>query len=190
MGEHEQQTDAGGHGDVESDLAAEKRENGRAQCAGPEAAGHQGTPERADTAKDGILQEENGTSAIELCEVQQGEAKDQQNTAEAGDNATHNKSVEFGANDRHTPVVLLVDELSLGLAPLVFERLLLAVRAAADRGAAILLVEQHIRQALEVADRAYVLSRGQVALEGPGQEMLGRIDEIEQTYLAVAELEK
>lgn len=88
------------------------------------------------------------------------------------------------------PVVLLVDELSLGLAPLVFERLLLAVRAAADRGAAILLVEQHIRQALEVADRAYVLSRGQVALEGPGQEMLGRIDEIEQTYLAVAELEK
>jgi branched-chain amino acid transport system ATP-binding protein len=88
------------------------------------------------------------------------------------------------------PVVLLVDELSLGLAPLVFERLLLAVRVAADRGTAVLLVEQHIRQALHAADRAYVLNRGEIALEGPAEEMLGRIDEIEQTYLAVAELEK
>ena len=88
------------------------------------------------------------------------------------------------------PVVLLVDELSLGLAPLVFQRLLLAVREAADRGAAILLVEQHIRQALNVADRAYVLSRGQVAIEGPAPELLGRIDEIEKTYLATAEFDR
>jgi branched-chain amino acid transport system ATP-binding protein len=87
------------------------------------------------------------------------------------------------------PDVLLVDELSLGLAPLIFARLLSAVREAADRGAGILLVEQHIRQALEVADHAYVISRGQIALQGTGSEMLGRIDEIEQTYLATAEFE-
>jgi branched-chain amino acid transport system ATP-binding protein len=87
------------------------------------------------------------------------------------------------------PSVLLIDELSLGLAPLVFERLLVSVRAAADRGTGILLVEQHVRQALEMADRAYVLNRGKVALSGTAAEMMERIDEIESTYLANAELE-
>jgi branched-chain amino acid transport system ATP-binding protein len=85
------------------------------------------------------------------------------------------------------PVVLLADELSLGLAPLVVERLLTAVRAAADRGAAVLLVEQQVRNALQVADRAYVLSGGRVALEGSTAELRGRLDEIEQTYLAAGE---
>jgi branched-chain amino acid transport system ATP-binding protein len=87
------------------------------------------------------------------------------------------------------PDLLLIDELSLGLAPLVFERLLTAVRQAADAGAAVVLVEQHIRQALAVADRAYVLNRGRVALSGTGAELAERIDEIEQTYLATASLE-
>jgi branched-chain amino acid transport system ATP-binding protein len=86
------------------------------------------------------------------------------------------------------PVVLLADELSLGLAPLIFERLLHAIRAAADRGIGVLLVEQHVRDALEVADRAYVLHRGSVALTGTASELLGRIDEIERTYLASSEL--
>jgi branched-chain amino acid transport system ATP-binding protein len=85
------------------------------------------------------------------------------------------------------PVVLLADELSLGLAPLIVERLLAAVRAAADRGTAVLLVEQHVRNALEVADRAYVLSGGSVALDGPTSELRARIGEIEQTYLAAGE---
>ncbi|MCW2621488.1 MAG: putative high-affinity branched-chain amino acid transport protein superfamily, atp bind [Frankiales bacterium] len=87
------------------------------------------------------------------------------------------------------PKVLLADELSLGLAPLVLERLLLEVRAAADRGSAVLLVEQHVRDALEVAYRAYVLSHGRVVLEGDAKALRGRIGEIEQTYLAGAELE-
>jgi branched-chain amino acid transport system ATP-binding protein len=86
------------------------------------------------------------------------------------------------------PQVLLADELSLGLAPLVLERLLLAVRAAADHGGAVLLVEQHVRDALEVADRAYVLSHGRVVLEGDAKDLKGRISEIEQTYLAGSEL--
>jgi branched-chain amino acid transport system ATP-binding protein len=86
------------------------------------------------------------------------------------------------------PTVLLADELSLGLAPLVLERLLRAVRAAADRGGAILLVEQHVRYALEVADRAYVLSHGRVVLQGTASDLMGRIGEIEQTYLANSEL--
>ena len=81
------------------------------------------------------------------------------------------------------PAVLLADELSLGLAPLVCERLLIAVRAAADAGAGVLLVEQRVRDALEFADRAYVLSNGRVVISGPASEIAGRIDEIERTYL-------
>lgn len=86
------------------------------------------------------------------------------------------------------PAILLADELSLGLAPLICERLLAAVRSAADGGAGVLLVEQRIRDALEVADRAYVISNGQVALSGSASEIAGRMEEIESTYLASSEL--
>ena len=66
------------------------------------------------------------------------------------------------------PKVLLADELSLGLAPLVVTRLLATLRAAADeRGVGILLVEQHVRQALAIADRVYVMDRGTITLSGP-----------------------
>jgi branched-chain amino acid transport system ATP-binding protein len=68
------------------------------------------------------------------------------------------------------------------------ERLLLAVRAAADRGAGVLLVEQQVRNALEVADRAYILSGGRVVLHGSSAELEGRLDEIERSYLAASEL--
>jgi branched-chain amino acid transport system ATP-binding protein len=87
------------------------------------------------------------------------------------------------------PKVLLADELSLGLAPLILDRLLLAVRAAADRGTGVLLVEQHVRDALDVADRAYVISHGKVALQGDAKDLKERIGEIEHTYLAAADLE-
>jgi branched-chain amino acid transport system ATP-binding protein len=81
------------------------------------------------------------------------------------------------------PAVLLADELSLGLAPLVCERLLIALRAAADAGTGVLLVEQRVRDALEFADRASVLSNGSVVLSGTAAEIAGRMDEIERTYL-------
>jgi branched-chain amino acid transport system ATP-binding protein len=82
-----------------------------------------------------------------------------------------------------SPDVLLADELSLGLAPLLVARLLEAVREAAARGIGVLLVEQHAQQALSVADRVYVLQRGRVALEGRAADIRGRLDELEQTYL-------
>lgn len=83
------------------------------------------------------------------------------------------------------PRILLADELSMGLAPLIVRRLLDAVRAAADeRGTAVLLVEQHVRKALEYADRIYVIRRGRIELNGSAAEMRGRVDEIEATYLA------
>jgi branched-chain amino acid transport system ATP-binding protein len=82
------------------------------------------------------------------------------------------------------PDVLLADELSLGLAPLVVSRLLAAIRAAADSGTGVLLVEQQVRLALDVSDRAYVLDRGRVVLSGAAEEMRGRATEIEATYLS------
>jgi branched-chain amino acid transport system ATP-binding protein len=81
------------------------------------------------------------------------------------------------------PRLLLVDELSLGLAPMIVQRLLAALRQAADAGTAVLIVEQHAQQALGVADRAYVLLRGAIELEGTGADMLSRIGDIERTYL-------
>jgi branched-chain amino acid transport system ATP-binding protein len=88
------------------------------------------------------------------------------------------------------PSVLLADELSLGLAPLICVRLLSALRSAADRGAGVLLVEQRVRDALEVADRVYVISNGRVAISGSASEIAGRIEEIESAYLASSELVK
>jgi branched-chain amino acid transport system ATP-binding protein len=83
------------------------------------------------------------------------------------------------------PKVLLADELSLGLAPLVVKRLLATLREAAhERGVGILLVEQHVRQALSIADRVYVMDRGTITLSGPVEEIRGRLDEIEEAYLS------
>lgn len=83
------------------------------------------------------------------------------------------------------PRLLLADELSLGLAPLIVERLLQAVRAAADeQGAGVLMVEQHARKALKFADRAIVMQRGRMVLSLTGAEARERIREIEELHLA------
>ena len=83
------------------------------------------------------------------------------------------------------PRLLLADELSLGLAPQVVQRLLEAVRAAAERdGCGVLLVEQHVRKALRYADRAYIMARGRIQMNLSAASARERIGEIEQTYLA------
>ena len=83
------------------------------------------------------------------------------------------------------PSLLLADELSLGLAPMIVDRLLGAVRAAADQhGTGALIVEQHARKALRYSDRMYLMARGQIQLELSSDEAIKRLDEIEALYLS------
>lgn len=84
------------------------------------------------------------------------------------------------------PSALLADEVSLGLAPLVTHRLHRAVRAAADSGTAVLLVEQKVRLALAFADRIVVLRRGRKVLEGAPPDIADDLAEIERQYLGDA----
>jgi ABC-type branched-subunit amino acid transport system ATPase component len=81
------------------------------------------------------------------------------------------------------PKLLIADELSQGLAPVIVSRLLSAIRAAADEGIGVLLVEQQVHAALQYADRGYVLRRGQLELEASASELRERLDEIESSYL-------
>jgi branched-chain amino acid transport system ATP-binding protein len=83
------------------------------------------------------------------------------------------------------PRLLLLDEPSLGLAPLVVKEIFRVIRELHRLGVTILLVEQNARQALAVADRGYVLSSGRVILSGTGEELRAN-PEIEQAYLGRA----
>jgi branched-chain amino acid transport system ATP-binding protein len=82
------------------------------------------------------------------------------------------------------PKVLMVDEMSMGLAPVIVQRLLPVVRRIADElGTAVLMVEQHVDLALEVADRAYVLDRGRVVLADFAHELRDRRDLLRASYM-------
>lgn len=84
------------------------------------------------------------------------------------------------------PHLLLVDELSLGLAPKVVRRLMTALRAAADEGMGVLMVEQYVRQALSVADQVCVMSRGRIVLAGSSASVAGRLNEVEASYFTAS----
>ena len=88
------------------------------------------------------------------------------------------------------PKLLMVDEMSLGLAPIIVERLLPVLRRIADEtGTGVLLVEQHVHLALEVADRAYVLSHGTLAIEGDAKHLAANRHLLESSYLGGAVLD-
>ena len=82
------------------------------------------------------------------------------------------------------PRLLLLDEPSLGLSPLIVQELFGAIRSVHQQGTAVLLVEQNVATALRVADRAYVLEEGRMVAEGTPDELMQR-DEIRRAYLGV-----
>lgn len=82
------------------------------------------------------------------------------------------------------PEVLLLDEPSMGLAPLLVREVFRVVRTLKDRGISILLVEQNARAALAIADRGYVMETGSVALSGPADELLAD-ERVRSAYLGM-----
>ena len=82
------------------------------------------------------------------------------------------------------PRLLLLDEPSLGLAPLVVKDLFRLIRRLRERGVTILLVEQNVRQALTVADRGYVMESGRLILSGKARDLLAD-DQVAHAYLGV-----
>jgi branched-chain amino acid transport system ATP-binding protein len=82
------------------------------------------------------------------------------------------------------PKLLMLDEPSLGLGPLVVENIFDTIKHMNQQGVTILLVEQNARQALELADRAYILEQGRIAGAGTAKELL-RDDRVQQAYLGI-----
>lgn len=80
------------------------------------------------------------------------------------------------------PDLLLLDEPSMGLAPIVVNQIFKIIEKIQKSGTTILLVEQNANMALSIADRAYVLETGEITMSGPAKEMLGN-DEIRKAYL-------
>lgn len=81
------------------------------------------------------------------------------------------------------PKVLMIDEMSQGLAPVIVKRLMPIVRSIADSGIAVLLVEQFASMALSIGDYAYVMSIGKVMMEGACEDLLAHPEELRRAYL-------
>lgn len=82
------------------------------------------------------------------------------------------------------PRLLILDEPSLGLAPIVVEDIFGVIRRIRDRGVSVLMVEQHVEMALEVADHAYILEMGAIVAQGTGME-LEADPRVQEAYLSL-----
>jgi branched-chain amino acid transport system ATP-binding protein len=82
------------------------------------------------------------------------------------------------------PTLLLLDEPSLGLAPLLVTQVLDAVKKISTTGVTVMLVEQNVHFSLEISDRAYVLENGSIVMEGSGSELMNH-EHIKKAYLAI-----
>ena len=80
------------------------------------------------------------------------------------------------------PKLLMLDEPSMGLAPILVDQIFQIIKELHDTGTTILLVEQNAQGALSIADRAYVLETGRISMEGNAQELLAD-DRVRQAYL-------
>jgi branched-chain amino acid transport system ATP-binding protein len=92
--------------------------------------------------------------------------------------------VAIGRGLMSRPAVLMLDEPSLGLAPLLVDEVLATVRRLKEEGITILLVEQNVREALDLADRGYVMQTGRIVEEGSGKELL-ESDRFRKAFLGI-----
>ena len=92
--------------------------------------------------------------------------------------------VAIGRSMMSNPKLLLLDEPSLGLAPIMVSEMFQAIEAIQKTGTTVLIVEQNVLQTLEIADRAYVLENGKITLEGSGKALLQNPD-MRQAYLGL-----
>jgi branched-chain amino acid transport system ATP-binding protein len=84
------------------------------------------------------------------------------------------------------PKLLMVDELSLGLAPMVVDRLMGMVRSINEAGTTVILVEQSLNRALSLADRCFFMERGEIRFDGPTTELMARDDLLRPVFLGTA----
>ncbi|MDR3174305.1 MAG: ABC transporter ATP-binding protein [Treponema sp.] len=92
--------------------------------------------------------------------------------------------ISIGRGLMSEPNLMMIDEMSLGLAPLVISNLFEVIKELNKNNISILLVEQNARQALRIADRAYVMENGKIELEGTGRELLEN-DHVKVAYLGM-----
>ena len=92
--------------------------------------------------------------------------------------------VTVGRGLMSSPQLLLIDEPSMGLAPIVVAELFRTIRRINQEGMTVFLVEQNARQAMEISDRAYVLENGRIVREGKSKDLL-KDDEIRKAYLGL-----
>jgi branched-chain amino acid transport system ATP-binding protein len=92
--------------------------------------------------------------------------------------------VAIGRGLMSRPQILMLDEPSLGLAPKLVDEVLDTVRRLKQQGMTILLVEQNVREALDLADRGYVIQTGRIVGEGTGKELLAS-DHVRQAFLGI-----
>lgn len=92
--------------------------------------------------------------------------------------------VAIGRGLMSRPRLLMIDELSLGLAPVIVENLMEIIQTVNAEGTTVLIVEQDVQTALEVSDRGYVLETGHITLSGPARDLL-RDERVKQAYLGL-----
>jgi branched-chain amino acid transport system ATP-binding protein len=98
--------------------------------------------------------------------------KERRNQAASTLSGGEQQMVAIGRGLMSNPAVLMLDEPSLGLAPILVDEVLDTVRRLKEEGITILLVEQNVREALDLADRGYILQTGRITGEGTGRELL------------------
>ena len=96
----------------------------------------------------------------------------------------HQQMLALGRALKGKPKLLLLDESSMGLAPLIVEEIFRIVRELKERRITILLVEQNARAALAIADRGYLMETGNIVLSGPGRELLHN-EQVKKAYLGM-----